>query len=130
KDVNGAMNEMRRFANQDPLKNSLVAPMALLELATLLRGQNQAQQAADVLAQARQQWEPKLQADPAHAAWVTLLQYHHGVALREAGKRADARAVFDQVVKAAPDRPEAADAALRFGQCLRDDGQQKIGDAQ
>ncbi len=129
KDVNGAMNELRRFTNQDPLKNSLVAPMAVLELATLLRGQNQAQQAADVLAAARQQWEAKLQADPAHAAWATLLQYHHGVALREAGKRAEARAVFDQVVKSAPDRPEAADAALRFGQCLRDDGQQKIADA-
>ncbi len=129
KDVNGAVNELRRFTNQDPLKNSITAPMAVLELATLLRGQNQAQQAADVLAQARQQWEAKLQADPAHAAWVTLLQYHHGVALREAGKRAEARAIFDQVVKAAPDRPEAADAALRFGQCLRDDGQQKIADA-
>jgi TolA-binding protein len=128
KDVNGAMNELRRFTNQDPLKNTLAAPMAILELATLLRGQNQAQQAADLLAQARQQWEPKLQADPAHAAWVTLLQYHHGVALRESGKRTDARAVFDQVVKAAPDRPEAADAALRFGQCLKDDGQQKIAD--
>ncbi len=129
KDVNGAMNELRRFTNQDPLKNSVVAPMAALELATLLRGQNQAQQAADVLAQTRQQWEAKLQADPTHAAWVTLLQYHHGVALREAGKRQEARAIFDQVVKAAPDRPEAADAALRFGQCLRDDGQQKVADA-
>ena len=119
KDVGGAMNELRRFTNQDPLKNSITAPMAILELATLLRGQNQAQQAADVLAQARQQWEPKLQADPAHAAWVTLLQYHHGVALREAGKRQEARAIFDQVVKAAPDRPEAADAALRSANVSR-----------
>ncbi|HVS38276.1 MAG TPA: tetratricopeptide repeat protein [Gemmataceae bacterium] len=130
KDIGGAMNELRRFTNQDPLKSSLVAPMAILELATLLRSQNQAQQAADVLAQARQQWEPKLQADPAHAAWITLLQYHHGVALREAGKRQEARGIFDQVVKAAPERPEAAEAALRFGQCLRDDGQQKVADAQ
>ena len=82
-----------------------------------------------MLAQCRQQYEAKLQADPARAGWVPLLQYHHGVALREAGKRAEARAVFDQVVKQAPDRPEAADAALRFGQCLKDDGQQKIADA-
>ncbi len=129
KDVNGAMNELRRFTNTDPLKNSPIAPMALLELATLLRGQNQAAQAADVLAQCRQQYEAKLQADPARAGWVPLLQYHQGVALREAGKRAEARAVFDVVVKQAPDRPEAADAALRFGQCLKDDGQQKIADA-
>ncbi len=32
-------------------------------------------------------------------------------------------------MKTAPDRPEAGDAALRFGQCLKDDGQQKIADA-
>ncbi len=132
KDVNGAMNELRRFTNNDPLKNSPIAPMALLELATLLRGQNQpaqAAQAAEVMAQCRQQYEAKLLADPARAGWVPLLQYHHGVALREAGKRAEARAVFDLVVKQAPDRPEAGDAALRFGQCLKDDGQQKIADA-
>ncbi len=129
KDVNGAVNELRRFTNDGRLKNSPIAPMALLELATLLRGQNQAAQAAEVLGQCRQQYEAKLQADPAHAGWATLLQYHHGVALREAGKRAEARAVFDLVVKQAPDRPEAADAALRFGQCLKDDGQQKIADA-
>jgi TolA-binding protein len=128
KDVNGAMNELRRF-NGDPLKNAPVAPMALLQLATLLRGQNKAGEAADVLAQCRQTWEQKLQADPARAGWVPLLQYHHGVALREAGKRPEARAVFDLVVKGAPDRPEAGDAALRIGQCLKDDGQQKIADA-
>ncbi len=32
-------------------------------------------------------------------------------------------------MKQAPDRPEAADAALRYGQCLKDDGQQTIADA-
>jgi TolA-binding protein len=129
KDVNGAVNELRQFAANDPWKAAPSAPMALLHLATLLRGQNQAQQAADVLAQCRKDWETKLQADPARAGWVPLLQYHHGVALREAGKRGDARAVFDLVVKQAADRPEAGDAALRFGQCLKDDGQQKMTDA-
>ncbi|HBI42733.1 MAG TPA: hypothetical protein DDY78_07735 [Planctomycetales bacterium] len=129
KDVNGAVNELRRFTNTDALKNAPIAPMALLELATLLRSQNQPIPAADVLAQCRQQWEAKLQADPVRAGWVPLLQYHHGVALREAGKRAEARAVFDLVAKQAADRPEAAEAALRLGQCLKDDGQQKIADA-
>ena len=125
KDLGGATNELRRFT-QDPLKQTTIAPMAVLHLATLLRAQNQPQQAADVLAQVRQQQEGNLQKDPARAGWVPLLQYHQGVALREAGKRTEARALLDQVVKNSPDRPEAAEAALRSGQCLKDDGQAKI----
>ncbi len=89
KDVNGAVNELRRFTNDGRLKNSPIAPMALLELATLLRSQNQFAQAAEVLAQCRQQYEAKLRADPARAGWVPLLEYHQGVALSEAGKRAE-----------------------------------------
>src|SRR5205823_5481194 len=76
-----------------------VAPMALLNLATLLRGQNKAAEAADVLAQARQAHEANLQKDPARAGWVFLLQYHQGVALREANKRPEARAVLNLVVQ-------------------------------
>jgi TolA-binding protein len=124
-DVNGAINELRRFTN-DPLKSASIAPTAVLRLATLLRGQNQSQQAADVLNQCRQQHENALRTDPTRADWVVLLQYHHGVALKEAGKRAEARAVFDQIVQQSPDRPEAAEAALRWGQTLKDDGLNKI----
>jgi TolA-binding protein len=128
KDVNGAINELRRFSN-DPLKNAPVAPMALLQLATLLRSQNNPQEAAKVLAQCRQQHEPELLKDPARASWVPLLQYHQGVALREAGKRREAKEVLELVVRQAAGRPEAADAALRAGQCLKDEGQQKITEA-
>jgi TolA-binding protein len=127
KDIGGATNELRAFT-QDPLRQAPIAPMACLHLATLLRSQNQAGQAADVLAQCRQAHEANLAKDPARAGWVPLLQYHHGVALREAGKRPEARAIFDLVVKTSPDRPEAAEAALRSGQCLKDDGQAKIDD--
>jgi TolA-binding protein len=128
-DVNGSMNELRRFTG-DPLKAAPIAPMALVHLATLLRGQNQAATAVDVLAQARQQHEANLAKDPTRAPWIAILQYHHGVALREAGKLAEARAAFDLVVKQANTRPEAVEAALRFGQCLKDEGQQKIDAAQ
>jgi TolA-binding protein len=124
-DVNGAVNELRRFTN-DPLKQASVAPLAVLELATLLRSQNQAAQAAEVLNQCRQQHEANLQKDPARAGWVALLQYHQGVALREAGKRPEARGILDQVVKQAAGRPEAFEAALRWGQCLREEGEQKV----
>jgi TolA-binding protein len=124
-DANGAINELRRFTN-DPLKQAPVAPLALLELATLLRGQNKAAEAADVLDKARQQHEASMQKDPARAGWVALLQYHQGVALREAGKRAEARAVLDHVVKEAAGRPEAFEAALRWGQSLKEEGEQKV----
>jgi TolA-binding protein len=128
-DPNGAMNELRRFTN-DPLKNTPAAPMALVELATLLRAQNKASEAAGILAKAREQHEPALTREPQRADELVVLRYHHGVALREAGKLADARSVFDQVMKQAAGRPEAADAALRFGQCLADEARQKIDAAQ
>ena len=128
-DVNGAINELRRFSN-DPLKSAPIAPMALLNLATLLRGQNKAAEAADVLAKCRQAHEQILLKDPARAGWVPLLLYHEGVALREAGKRTEARALLDQVAKLPLDRPEAAEAALRSGQCMKDDAELKIADAQ
>jgi TolA-binding protein len=126
-DVNGAINELRRFTF-DPLQRSSVAPMGLLELATLLRGQHKAAEAADVLARARQQYEGDLAKDPARAGWVTLLRYHQGLALREAGKLAEARGVFEQVMKQAAGA-EAIEGALRYGQCLKQEGMQKLAAA-
>ena len=70
--------------------------------------------------------EPALLMDSARRTWAAQLQYHHGVALKEAGKLAEAQAVFAGLSKQFPNAPEAADAALRFGQCLKEEGQQKI----
>src|SRR5260370_35770631 len=120
-DPNGAMNERRRFTN-DPLKTAPCAPIAVLQLAPLLRSQNKAGEAADVLAQCRQQHEQNLQKDQARAGWVALLQYHHGVALKEAGKHPEARAAFDLVVKQAPTQPEAGEAAPPLGQGFKYEG--------
>lgn len=128
KDVNGAINELRRFLN-DPLKSAPIAPMAVLHLATLLRGQNNALEAAKVLGECRQQHEQSLTKDAARAGWVPLLQYHHAVALREAGKRREAKDILDLVMRQSANRPEVAEAALRAGQCLKEDGQQKIAEA-
>jgi TolA-binding protein len=124
-DVNGAINELRRFTNE-PLKSAPVAPLGVLELATLLRGQNKSSEAADLLQQCRQQHEQKLAQDPARAGWVALLQYHHGVALKEAGKFAEAKTVLNLVLQQSPNRPEAIEAALRWGQCLKDDSILKL----
>ncbi len=120
-DLNNATNELRRFVN-DPLKQSAVAPLALVQLATMLRSQNKSVEAADMLAKGREFHEPRLQNDPERAAWLPLLRYHQGVCLREAGKLPEARAVFDLVVKQSPGKPEAIEAALRLGQCLKEEG--------
>jgi tetratricopeptide (TPR) repeat protein len=108
--------------------------MAILELATLFREQNRpeapnpkaAEEAVKLLADVRQQYEPALAKDPERVNWIPLLAYHHGVALREAGKLPEARGVFEQVVKIGGNRPEANDALLRWGQCLQQEGMQKI----
>jgi TolA-binding protein len=125
-DVAGAIKQLSRFRDDPALKAAPIAPMALLHWATILRGQNKASDAVDVLAKARQEHEANLAKDPARAGWVALLQYHHGVALREAGKLPEARATFDLVVKQSASRPEAAEAAMRYGQCLKDEGLLKI----
>jgi phosphoglycerol transferase len=91
KDIGGAMDELRRFSAAGDLKDTAVAPMALLELATLLRRQGEPAQAADELARCRRKWEATLQADPSRAGWVPLLRDHHGLALRAAGKPREAR---------------------------------------
>src|SRR5262249_26165132 len=88
-DLGGAMNELGRFRN-DPLKQTAIAPLALLRLSTLLRSQNKAAEAVTLLADCRQQHEQNLLRDPARADWAPLLQYHQGLALKDAGKVNDA----------------------------------------
>jgi TolA-binding protein len=133
-DVNGAIQELRgivelRRFGPDPLNNSRVAALAAIQLATYLRAQNKAEEAAKIMAAARTQQEPRLSKDAECAGLMAQLRYHHGVALREANKLPEARAVFDMVVKQAPGRPEAAEAALRVGQCLKDEGEQRLEQA-
>jgi tetratricopeptide (TPR) repeat protein len=127
-DLGGAMNELQRFQS-DPFKSAPLAPVALLQLATWLRGQNKSADAANILSQCRQQHEQSLVTDSIRASWVPLLQYQHGLCLQEAGKFADARAVFDLVVKQGPSRPEAAEAALHISQCFREEGSLKLAAA-
>jgi TolA-binding protein len=127
RDVNGAINELKRFS-ADPLKKSTVAPMALLHLSTILRGQNRLAEAGNVLADCRKEQEDVMLRDPVRSAWVPLLRYHHAVALRETGKLDDARSLFDLVAKSSPDRPEAWDAALRAGQCQKEAAEKLIAE--
>jgi TolA-binding protein len=120
-DVNGAMNQMRRFS-ADPLRQTPVASVAAINLATFLRAQNKPVEAADLLHKVRDVWEGKLNESPANLSLVLLLRFHQGVALREAGKLGEARGFFDSVQRQAPKSPEGIEASLRFGQSLKDEG--------
>ncbi len=119
-DPNGAMNELNRF-NGDPLKNAPIAPLALLRLADLQRSQGKAAEAADLLAKTRAQHEAALLKDPARADWAPLLQYQQGLALKEAGKLAEARAIFEALARQFAGKPEAAQGAWRAGQCRKEE---------
>ena len=73
----------------------------MLQWATLMRGQdNKAIEAAKIMAQCRKRHEKALLADPRRASWVPLLQFHHAVALQEAGQFAEARSLrgFEEAI--------------------------------
>ena len=65
-DIGGGMNELGRFRN-DPLKQSSVAPLALLRLSTLMRSQNKPGDAVALLTECRTQHEQKLLTHTARA---------------------------------------------------------------
>src|SRR5262249_3640977 len=98
-------------------------------LATLLRRQNRPADAAKELDECRKEHEADLTRDPARAGWAVLLQYHHAVALREAGKLPEARALFDQVARAAANQPQGWESALRAGQAQKEAGEKKMDEA-
>lgn len=125
-DAASAIARLRPFA-AEPLKKDPIAPLALLQLATLLRGlDGKAPEAAKILARCRQQYEPALIKDSARAEWVPLLKYHHAVALKEAGQFAEARALFERIIREFPSRAEAGEAVIRWGQALAEDGATKV----
>jgi cellulose synthase operon protein C len=127
-DINQALQELRKFTTE-PLRTARIAPMAVLELATFLRGQHKPDEAAALLAKTREQHEGSLAKDAEYAPWISLLRYHQAVALREAKKLPEARQLFDTIVKSAPAQPEAAEAALGVGQCLKEEGQHQLEQA-
>ena len=119
-----AINELRRFA-ADPYRKSAVAPLALARLSSLLRGQNQAKQAADILAKYRTEFEPVLLKDPDRREGAALLQYEHALAIKALAKPddatapAEARKMFEALVQQFPGRPQAVNASWRASQCRR-----------
>lgn len=123
-DHGNSMNELRRFAGD--LRTAKEAPTAVITLATILRSQNKAPEAATLLEQCRQANEGPIGQDPKRAREISLLRFHHGVALKESGKLPEARKLLETVVAAVPTDAIGVEAALRFGQCLRDEALLKL----
>jgi tetratricopeptide (TPR) repeat protein len=119
-DVDGAMQRLPRFLS-DPLKDSKVAPLALLRWAALLRSQGKAVEAAKVLADCRASYEAGMAADPARKDWVPLIRYHQALALNEAGKRAEAQLLWESIVQDQAGALIALESAWRIGQTKREE---------
>ena len=125
-DRGGATNDLRGFQSNADLQASPVAVLALVQLCVALREQNQAGEAVKVAEEARKRYETTLNADPERTAWVPLLKYQHGVALVEAGKSPEGRAILDEVARSAADQPVGAEATLRSCQARVTEGKKAV----
>jgi TolA-binding protein len=127
-DIGGAINELNRFQN-DPLKQAPVAPLAIVRLSSLHRSQNRAAEAVKILEQCRATHEPKLRENPARHDVAILVRYHHGLAVKDTGKLADARGIFESIAKDFANRPEVPEANWRAGQCRKEEAFAKLDTA-
>lgn len=134
-DPNGAINELGRFSG-DPLKQSPMAPLAMIRQASLLRALNRQEEAVKLVAQCRALYEQALQNDPERGYWVLLMQYEHALALKDCAALpnrgpalAEARKIFESISKQFASRPEAASAFWRAGQCRREELQATLAAA-
>ncbi len=127
-DTGGAQNELRRFT-ADPLRSTPNAPLALIRLSVLLRSQNQAQAALDVIKRCRDENEAALSKDPARADWVPMLRYEHALALQDLHKLAEARTILEEIVNKYPAHPDAINASWRIAQCRRQEAAEKLAEA-
>jgi tetratricopeptide (TPR) repeat protein len=125
-DVNEAVQRTRLFGFGSLRKHPL-APLACVQLAGWMRTQDgKAADAAKLLARVRRDRERDLARDPARAEWAPLLRYQHALALNDAGKFEESRQVLSQILETTPDRPEAFEAKLVWGQGLLAEARQKL----
>ena len=117
-DSQTALNELGRF-QRDPYRGNPVAPLAIVQLSSLLRAGKRAVDAVRIVKECRDRHEKNMARDPVRSSWVPALQYEHGLAIMDTGKLAEARALFELMARTYPGRPEAANALWRAGQCQR-----------
>ena len=127
-DIGSAINELRRFLNP-PFSGAPNASLAVIRLASLLRSQNQAKEAVDLLAKTRAEQEQNLARDPQRAPWIATLGYEQALALKELNKLAEAQQLFEAVAAKHPTLPEGVSAIWQAVQCRRGQAADRIAAA-
>ena len=115
-----ATAEFAKF-QKEPLASSPYAAMAMILQGDAIRLSRKPDVAVEYLTKVRQDREAAMLKDPKLAEYVPVLQYSLALALKEAGKRDQARELFLSMAKTFPKRQEAAEVPWRIGQCNRDD---------
>ncbi|HVS35816.1 MAG TPA: tetratricopeptide repeat protein [Gemmataceae bacterium] len=127
-DVTEAIRRLRPFA-LGALDKHPLAPLATVNLAGWLRTQDgMAPEAVRMLTRCRRQFEKTAAADSAHAEWAAMLRYQDALALQDAGRYEEGRALLKEIMNDQA-RPESAEARLAWGEGMLAEGRNKIGAA-
>ena len=129
-DVTEAIRRLRPFASGNLAQHPL-APLAVLHLGGWLRSQDgMAPEAVRLLARCRRQVAAGLARvnDPAHAEWAAMLRYQHALALQDAGRYDEGRAILKEIMSDAA-RPECGEARLAWGEGMLAEGRGKMAAA-
>jgi TolA-binding protein len=124
-DIASGEKYLRRLETE-PFASSSAAPAGAVELAVLLRTRGRPADAVPFVGKVMQKHEPNLTKSGDPYGWLPKLRLQYGLALKESGKRPEARGVFEAIIKQTPDRPEAADASLRLAQSVADEARPEI----
>jgi TolA-binding protein len=119
-DPETAIRELTRFQT-DPLAATPMAPSAIAQLSALLRGRGRAAEAVNVIQQCRNRHETALLADPVRKSLAFELQHEHAQALKDWGKTAEARVMFEALTKQFAGQPGVANAVWKAAQCRREE---------
>ena len=127
-DITEAIRRVRPFASGRFEKHPL-APLAVLHLGGWLRTQDgMAPEAVRLLARCRRQYDKAPRVDPAHAEWAAMLRYQHALALQDAGRYDEGRAILKEIMDDLA-RPECGEARLAWGEGMLAEGRGKTAAA-
>jgi len=119
----GAVAELQRFTRD--LKKSPEAPYAMLQAGSLLRAMGKPADGSKLLMDCLIDNEEALMKDPARAPLIPLLHLHACIGIRESGNLAETKHLLTSHLKRYGEFPTAAEASLRLGQVLREEGLKK-----